>query len=104
LINRVEQLVDNFSRAQGVPLTNLPTVPTNYDPSAMASLMKSVAELSESMMRLEERIKALEGRQPGGAAAPAPQPAGFGAPNLGNPSTPPGPAFGPPTGAGTTNP
>jgi membrane-associated protease RseP (regulator of RpoE activity) len=109
LINRVEQMVDNFSRAQGVPLTNLPTVPTNYDPSAMASLIKSVTELSESVMRLEERIKVLEGRSGGATPAPAPQTpgfggSGFGTPGTGTSSTPSGPSFGPPSGAGTTNP
>jgi len=105
LINRVEQLVDNFSRTQGVPPVGLPTVPTNYDPSAMAALIKSVTELTESVSRLEERIKALEGKQSGSAPAPAPLTPGFGSPSGGGtPGTPPGPSFGPPSGAGTTNP
>ncbi len=96
LINRVEQLVDNFSRSQGVAVPNLPTVPTNYDPSAMAALMKSVTELTEAVSRLEERVKAIEGKQPGSSSAPTPLTPGFGVP-----STLPGPSFGPPTGAGT---
>jgi hypothetical protein len=104
LINRVEQLVDNFSRAQGVPLQGLPTVPTNYDPSAMASLIKSVTELSESVMRLEDRIKALEAKQSGSAPAPAPQAPGFGTSGTGTSSSSPGPSFGPPSGGGATNP
>jgi len=66
LLNRVEKMVDGIAGGRG---------PTVYDPSDMAALKARVAELTEQVKGLEERLKVLEGR--GGAAPPAPALGGF---------------------------
>ena len=66
VLNRLEKVADSIIGARGAP--------TVYDPSDMATLKARVAELTEQVKALEERLKTLEGRG-GGAAPPAPAPA-----------------------------
>lgn len=66
VLNRLERVADSIIGSRGAP--------TVYDPSDMAALKTRVAELTEQVKALEERLKVLEGRG-GGAAPPAPAPA-----------------------------
>jgi len=79
LISRAERMIDNFSRGGGIgpPAIGPSTV---YDPSVMAALQARVSELTAEVSRLEERLRALEGRQgtaghlPGAGSAPGTTP------------------------------
>jgi len=71
LINRVEQMAENFGRGAGLtPGAPLKTT-TVYDPLAMAALQRTVQDLTAVVASLEERIRALESK-----AGISPPPAG----------------------------
>jgi membrane-associated protease RseP (regulator of RpoE activity) len=76
LMGRVERMVDNFSRG-GVGPAQASTV---YDPLAMAALQQSVAELTNAVHSLEERLKVIERAQGGTTSNPAPASSSFGSP------------------------
>jgi membrane-associated protease RseP (regulator of RpoE activity) len=117
LINRVEQMAENFGRGGGLaPGAPLKTT-TVYDPLAMAALQRTVQDLMATVNSLEERIRALEGKAgiaspPAGAAGGSNgqfgAPTTGGSPSFGSPQTPgfgsPSPSLTPGFGPSGTNP
>ena len=86
-------MADNLSRPTGTS--------TVYDPLVMSALQTRVVEMAEHIKALEERVKALESKQ-GGGAAPAPGASGTFGTAAPVPSA--GPSFGSPTGGTGTAP
>ena len=104
LLNRVE----NAIRGAGILPAAGPTGPTTvYDPVAMATLQRQVADLIGAVNSLEERLRALEGKagvtspQSGGSPSNAGTPFGSLPPVSGNS---PSPSFGSPQSPGFSSP